>query len=112
MSTNSLIDENVSEEDIVYEEDITRNPYHLRSWLIYLEAKRKKLLDISASSSVSGSKIFKDKTPSPEREKLLKEINHIYERALAVLPRSYKLWNAYLNERVFQTRAKSLAESE
>ena len=67
----------LTSQDLYYEEEIARNPYHLKSWTSYLQFKR------DARSAV---RFF------------------IYERALKFLPRSYKLWFAYLTE-----RRKSLA---
>ena len=58
--------------DLYHEEEIARNPYHLKSWLNYLTHK-------------------KDSSPSNRYV--------IYERALKFLPRSYKLWFAYIEER-------------
>ncbi|OZC08985.1 hypothetical protein X798_03915 [Onchocerca flexuosa] len=62
------------EEDIGFEEDILKNPFSLRSWLRYIEHKKK------------------CKAPS-------KQINLVYERALKELPGSYKLWYNYLRFR-------------
>jgi hypothetical protein len=60
------------EQDFEYEEEILRNPYNLRLWLRYLASKK------NAST----------------------EARHVlYERAVKLLPRSYKLWHAYLTER-------------
>jgi pre-mRNA-splicing factor SYF1 len=54
------------------ENDLKLNPYRLKTWLMYLS-----YLDHADPFSK-----FK-----------------VYERALKALPRSYKLWYAYLNER-------------
>ncbi|GJP42019.1 hypothetical protein CLOM_g1622 [Closterium sp. NIES-68] len=61
-----------SEDDLLYEEEILRNPFSLKLWWRYLAARR----------------------DSPARKRYL-----IYERALVALPGSYKLWAAYLRER-------------
>lgn len=53
-------------------QEIARNPYSLKAWLRYLEAKTQ---------------------ARPVKRYLL------YERALKFLPGSYKLWHAYLQER-------------
>jgi len=58
--------------DLQYEEEIARNPYFLKNWLNYLTFKK----DFPASVRYL-----------------------IYERAIKFLPRSYKLWFSYLNER-------------
>ena len=60
------------EEDFQFEEELSRNPYSVKTWWQYLE--------------------FKSNSPAAKR-------NAIYERALKVLPGSYKLWHAYLSER-------------
>ncbi|KAI8388606.1 uncharacterized protein BYT42DRAFT_240737 [Radiomyces spectabilis] len=62
----------INEHDIPYEEELLRNPYSLRSWLRYTDHKRN----------------------GPFSEMCL-----VFERALKVLPGSYKLWKAYLDVR-------------
>ncbi|TPX51699.1 hypothetical protein SeLEV6574_g00138 [Synchytrium endobioticum] len=63
----------IASEDIPFEEECLRNPLNVKAWLRYLDFKH--------DSSIS-NKIF------------------IYERALQQVPRSYKLWKAYLDLRV------------
>jgi pre-mRNA-splicing factor SYF1 len=65
-------------QDVQFEEEIARNPYYVKVWWSYLAVKQ-------GAPSVRYM---------------------IYERALKHLPRSYKLWHAYLLER------KSLAENK
>lgn len=89
------------DEDLLYEEELLRNPYALRMWWRYLEAR---------------------KDAAPKRRYL------IYERALAALPGSYKvrhhhiiiimpsatiptlaqLWHAYLAERTDAVKGLSI----
>lgn len=76
-STAGVVDPIVLDEDLPYEEDVLRNPYSVKHWLRYLEFKA-------------------DAAPYAR--------NILYERALAELPRSYKLWRAYLTERRQQLR--------
>lgn len=62
----------IEAQDLQHEEEILRNPYNLKAWWNFLTYK--------------------------------KEASHvtryvIYERSLKFLPRSYKLWHAYLQER-------------
>ncbi|KYQ93672.1 TPR-like helical domain-containing protein [Tieghemostelium lacteum] len=71
-------------DDIPYEDDITRNPYNVNTWLRYLE--------------------FKTISPQPTR-------NFIYERALREIPRSYKIWHKYLQERTNLVRGKCIQDS-
>jgi len=59
----------LNEEDLAYEEEILRNPYSVKHWLRYCEFKK------NAPAAV---------------------INLVYERALKVMPGSYKLWYSYL----------------
>lgn len=59
-------------QDVYFEEEISRNPFHLKSWLNYLAFK-------------------KDAAPTSRYV--------IYERSLKFLPRSYKLWFSYITER-------------
>lgn len=61
---DALADLLPSEEDLLYEEELLRNPYSLRMWLRYLDAR---------------------KSAPPRRRYLL------YERALNALPGSYKV---------------------
>lgn len=62
-----------SQDDLLYEEEILRNPFSLKLWWRYLIARRE----------------------SPFKKRFI-----IYERALRALPGSYKLWHAYLVERL------------
>ncbi|CAL9231885.1 unnamed protein product [Arabidopsis halleri] len=62
-----------SQEDLLYEEELLRNPFSLKLWWRYLIAKAE----------------------SPFKKRFI-----IYERALKALPGSYKLWYAYLRERL------------
>lgn len=61
------------EEDLVYEEEILRNPFTLKLWWRYLVARR----------------------DAPFEKKGI-----LYERAVKALPGSYKLWYAYLREKL------------
>eukprot|EP00761_Pharyngomonas_kirbyi_P004703 gb/GECH01004708.1/.p1 GENE.gb/GECH01004708.1/~~gb/GECH01004708.1/.p1 ORF type:complete len:902 (+),score=289.33 gb/GECH01004708.1/:1-2706(+) len=71
----------ITEADFEFENDISRNPHSLKHWLKYLEAK-------------------KHATP--------KVRNQLHERALKLLPGSYKLWFEYLMERVEQVKYRCL----
>ncbi|CAA6661813.1 unnamed protein product [Spirodela intermedia] len=62
-----------SQDDLLYEEEILRNPFSLKLWWRYLRARAE----------------------APFRKRSV-----IYERALKALPGSYKLWHAYLRERL------------
>ncbi|OMO70432.1 RNA-processing protein, HAT helix [Corchorus capsularis] len=62
-----------SESDLLYEEELLRNPFNLKLWLRYLVAQ----------------------PDASFQKKFL-----IYERALKSLPGSYKLWHCYLLERL------------
>jgi len=65
--------------ELAHEEDVLRRPYVLKAWLAYLQALQGSL---------------------PERRFI------IYERALAALPGSYKLWHAYITEWCAQLKGK------
>ncbi|CAK9293608.1 unnamed protein product [Gordionus sp. m RMFG-2023] len=54
--------------NIPYEEDIIRNPCHVKSWLRYIQHQNDEFIST----------------------------NLLYERALKEIPGSYKLWNSYL----------------
>nr|PIL97036.1 XPA binding protein 2 family protein [Toxoplasma gondii COUG] len=61
------------ETDIVYEQELQRDPFQVKVWVGYLNSKK----------------------DAPPYTRFL-----LYERALRGLPGSYKLWFAYLKERV------------
>jgi pre-mRNA-splicing factor SYF1 len=65
--------------DLVFEEQLVRTPYNLRVWTDFLDAKQTR----------------------PYRERVI-----IYERALKLMPGSYKLWHAYLTDRVRSLRRR------
>jgi pre-mRNA-splicing factor SYF1 len=67
--------------DIQFEEQLKHNPCNLKIWWNYIQTKL-------------------DQPP------ILRYT--IYERALALLPRSYKLWHAYLLDRTATLRHKSI----
>ncbi|PIA43160.1 hypothetical protein AQUCO_02000532v1 [Aquilegia coerulea] len=67
--------------DFPYEEKIIRNPFSLDLWWRYLLSKR----------------------DSPVKERFV-----VYERALRALPSSYKVWHAYLSERINMVKNQNL----
>jgi len=67
--------QNMKDQDLLYEEDVLRNPYSLKGWWRYIQAK-------------------KEAKPSAR--------NVLFERAVKELPGSYKLWYSYLTDRVKQ----------
>ena len=71
--------------EVLFEEELTRNPYHLKTWMRYLTYK-------SNAEPKSRFKIFK--------------------RALGYLARSYKLWWAYLNERLQRVQQLPITHSK
>jgi pre-mRNA-splicing factor SYF1 len=74
-----MMEYQVEEEDIPYEEDVLHHPYNFKSWWRYLEFKVDTL----------------------QRKRFL-----IYERALKEIPGSYKLWYHYLKERMAQVHKR------
>jgi len=68
---------------IVYEEHLLRDPFSLSAWLNYLD--------------------YAGEAPLATRWQL-------YERAVARLPGSYKLWMKYMKERVSHTRSLCLSD--
>jgi pre-mRNA-splicing factor SYF1 len=69
----------ISPDDVVYEQDILRDPSSVKPWLRYIESKQQ------------------------HRASLLDQA-FVLERACAHLPRSYKLWKMYLEIRVKHLR--------
>jgi pre-mRNA-splicing factor SYF1 len=66
-----------TDDDLLFEEELLRTPYNLTLWVRYLDARKD--------------------APSKKRHLL-------YERAVRNLPGSYKLWHAYLRERLEPAR--------
>ncbi|NWV54799.1 SYF1 factor, partial [Daphoenositta chrysoptera] len=67
------------EEEVQHEEELLRNPFSVRGWLRYAQARQR--------------------GPRPR-------LNQIYERALRELPGSYKLWYQYLRQRRAQVKGR------
>ncbi|KAJ7968473.1 pre-mRNA-splicing factor SYF1 [Quillaja saponaria] len=74
-----------SQDDLLYEEELLRNPFSLKLWWRYLIAK----------------------SEAPFKKRFV-----IYERALKALPASYKLWHAYLRERLELVRNLPITHSQ
>ncbi|KAF1864995.1 hypothetical protein Lal_00004368 [Lupinus albus] len=73
-----------SQDDLLYEEELLRNPFSLKLWWRYLIAR----------------------SESPFKKRFV-----IYERSLKALPGSYKLWHAYLRERLDLVRNVPITHS-
>ncbi|NWS91851.1 SYF1 factor, partial [Toxostoma redivivum] len=67
------------DEEVQHEEELLRNPFSVRGWLRYAQARQR--------------------GPRPR-------LNQIYERALRELPGSYKLWYQYLRQRRAQVKGR------
>ncbi|XP_075666644.1 uncharacterized protein LOC142636340 [Castanea sativa] len=74
-----------SQDDLLYEEEVLRNPFSLKLWWRYLIAR----------------------SDAPFKKRFI-----IYERALKALPGSYKLWHAYLRERLDLVRNLPISHSQ
>ncbi|GMN50896.1 hypothetical protein TIFTF001_020047 [Ficus carica] len=74
-----------SQDDLLYEEELLRNPFSLKLWWRYLVAR----------------------SEAPFRKRFI-----IYERALKALPGSYKLWHPYLRERLELVRNLPITHSQ
>ncbi|XP_059437573.1 uncharacterized protein LOC132170569 [Corylus avellana] len=74
-----------SQDDLLYEEEVLRNPFNLKLWWRYLIAR----------------------SDAPFRKRFI-----LYERALKALPGSYKLWHAYLRERLDLVRNLPITHSQ
>ncbi len=69
--------------DASFEEELKRQPYSIRIWCAYIGSK-------SDGNGSSGQK---------------RDVRWaLYKRALKLMPRCYKLWYAYLSERVENAR--------
>lgn len=74
-----------SQDDLLYEEEVLRNPFNLKLWWRYLIAR----------------------SEAPFRKRFV-----LYERAVKALPGSYKLWHAYLRERLELVRNLHITHSQ
>ncbi|KAI9665469.1 MAG: pre-mRNA-splicing factor syf1 [Alyxoria varia] len=74
----------ISQNDLIYEQEVLRNPGSVKPWLDYISFKRQ-----------YGSTL---------------EQAFVFERACTILPRSYKLWKAYLELRVQHLKGKNPAK--
>lgn len=74
-----------------FEEEIARNPYSLKLWWSYIEYKLQQQEDGRCSKL---------------------ETYIVYERALKNLPRSYKIWRSYLDERSRAVRNKCITDKK
>ncbi|KAJ2659196.1 pre-mRNA-splicing factor syf1 [Coemansia sp. RSA 1200] len=77
----SMMDIDIKDEDLPFEDELQKEPYKLRSWLRYID--------------------HKSQTPTT------RTLNIIYERAVRQLPGSYKLWKKYLDHRTMQLVKKN-----
>jgi len=68
----NICDDLIQETDVIYEEEISRNPYDIKIWVAYLRALEK----------------------APTNVRYLN-----YERSLKHIPSCFKIWNMYLLER-------------
>lgn len=74
----------IGDHDVIYEQDILRNPGSTKPWLVYAEFKRQ-----------HGSRL---------------EQAFVLERACAAFPRSYKLWKMYLDLRTAHLKGRNPAK--
>ena len=74
----------ISENDLVFEQDVIRNPRVIKPWLEYINYKKH-----------NGS---------------LLEQAFVFERACTACPRSYKLWKLYLDFRIKHLKGKNAAK--
>lgn len=72
-------------QDKGFEDEITKHPYNIKTWLNYIDHKK-------SSKAVVRYRI--------------------YERALKIFPRSYKLWHMYLNEKTKKLRYKCITDKK
>ncbi|KAL2552937.1 Tetratricopeptide repeat (TPR)-like superfamily protein [Forsythia ovata] len=84
-SDNANLELYPSQDDLLYEEELLRNPFSLKLWWRYLIARAE----------------------SPFKKRSI-----IYERAVKALPGSYKLWHAYLRERLEIVRNLPITHSQ
>lgn len=75
------------EEDIIFEEELLRDCFSLKKWIQYLQSRTCVLEEAVHPDIASQMDAAKPR-------------DLIFERALVVLPLSYKLWKMYLDERV------------
>jgi hypothetical protein len=81
-SSALFLDQSITTLDAQFEEEIKRNPYRVSTWWAYAHSKADQLAVLRFA---------------------------VYERALSLLPRSYKLWHAYLQERTVHVKNKLIS---
>lgn len=84
-AANEGIEDVLRETDVAYEQELLQNQYSVRVWFAYARAK----------------------ATAPQKVRFL-----IYERAVKALPGSYKLWKAYLEDRMRVCKDLSIADPE
>lgn len=89
-------------EDLVFEQELLRNPDNPRTWMDYIahieETNYRKRPIPDAGLSSDSVRMLGFLSDSAMRL-AFQRIVSVYERALAVFPTSYKLWRRYLNAR-------------
>ena len=102
----------LSERDLQHEEDVKLHPYYLKNWQFYIQTKQEEIDDIEAIQerhSRLASQSTREQFES-DRARLVRIKFLLYERALQHLPGSYKLWHAYLSERIALCRLRCLTD--
>ena len=83
-----MVELEIQDNDIAFEEELLRNPHSVKLWMRYIEHKS-----------------------SESEEDDTRGTNLLYERAVRQLPGSYKLWYNYLKSRRTQVRNKPINDS-
>ena len=88
-------------EDISYEEDLLRNAYSVKVWWRYITAVQARAQHLrSRIKATEGSKGGKQSSEEAAAAAALDgKVSTLYERALKLIPGSYKLWHGYLGHR-------------
>ena len=98
-STSIFNPANLSQRDLQFEEDVKLHPYYLKNWLFYIQTKQNEIEDIEALMDENDDD-NNEQHYENERMHCIQIKWLLYERALKYLPGSYKLWCAYLTDRI------------
>ena len=97
MSSGLDLDIDLDEGDYPFEQALASSPYSLSLWLQYLESKP---LHSPYNTSTNGDDDKRGgKSVALSLSKQRRQRYVLYERAIRMLPCSYKLWVDYLNDR-------------
>lgn len=98
-------------DELAIEDELKRNPYSVKTWWQLIQANN------GATHKVRLPRSATNRLETASHRGYTATLSHmqsravLFERALAVLPGSYKLWYAYLKDAVAQVKGRSVVDS-